>query len=159
MEKKGKKEKIATQTRKVKCEEFDVPEADNPAAAENVHLLATMDASKLTRCKPASLYFGMLAHKCDVQHDCDPPNILFVAASMASVLAGLKAVDFYRKLKRDLQQELTEASIAGAALSICAAIFMIGLVIAEFSSYLSVTTESKVILDHFDSSSDDTLQV
>ena len=27
------------------------------------------------------------------------------------------------------------------------------------SAYLSVTTESKVILDHFDSSSDDTLQV
>ena len=36
---------------------------------------------------------------------------------------------------------------------------MIGLVIAEFSAYLSVTTESKVILDHFDSSADDTLQV
>ena len=28
--------------------------------------------------------------------------------SMAAVLAGLKSVDFYRKLKRDLQQELTE---------------------------------------------------
>ena len=27
---------------------------------------------------------------------------------MAAVLAGLKSVDFYRKLKRDLQQELTE---------------------------------------------------
>ena len=37
-------------------------------------------------------------------------------AGMAAVLAGLKSVDFYRKLKRDLQQELTEASIAGAAL-------------------------------------------
>ena len=136
-----------------------MPEADNPAAAEDVHLLATTDASKLTRCKLLQMllrlqqYFGMLAHKCN------PKTIVFVAASMASVLAGLKAVDFYRKLKRDLQQELTEASIAGAALSICAAIFMIGLVIAEFSSYLSVTTESKVILDHFDSSSDDTLQV
>ena len=78
---------------------------------------------------------------------------------MAAVLAGLKSVDFYRKLKRDLQQELTEASIAGAALSICAAIFMVLLVVAEFSAYLSVTTESKVVLDHFDSSSDDTLQV
>lgn len=55
-----------------------------------------------------------------------------LAGSMAAVLAGLKSVDFYRKLKRDLQQELTEASIAGAALSVCAAIFMIGLVIAEF---------------------------
>mmetsp|Transcript_64260 Transcript_64260/g.94085 ORF Transcript_64260/g.94085 Transcript_64260/m.94085 type:complete len:477 (-) Transcript_64260:454-1884(-) len=78
---------------------------------------------------------------------------------MAAVLVGLKSVDFYRKLKRDLQSELTEASIAGAALSVVAALFMIGLVIAEFSAYLSVTTESKVILDHFDSSSDDTLQV
>jgi hypothetical protein len=36
---------------------------------------------------------------------------------------------------------------------------MVLLVVAEFSAYLSVTTESKVILDHFDSSSDDTLQV
>ena len=36
---------------------------------------------------------------------------------------------------------------------------MILLVIAEFSAYLSVTTESKVVLDHFDSSVEDTLQV
>ena len=150
---------------------------------------------------------------------------------MAAVLAGLKSVDFYRKLKKDLQQvapccaapratsraararacpgswhlsrpaqgcctggtrdadrarpaccvlprrrgwpapracsadswgpeqELTEASFAGAALSVCAAIFMILLVIGEFSTYMSVTTESKVVLDHFDSSADDTLQV
>lgn len=35
---------------------------------------------------------------------------------MAAVIAGLKSVDFYRKLKKDLQQELTEASFAGAAL-------------------------------------------
>merc|ERR1712216_605986 len=79
--------------------------------------------------------------------------------TMAAVLAGLKSVDFYRKLKRDLQQELTEASIAGAALSVCAALFMIGLVIAEFSAYMSVSTDSKVILDHFDSGADDSLQV
>jgi hypothetical protein len=145
---------------------------------------------------------------------------------MAAVLAGLKSVDFYRKLKRDLQQvmlrylqrelsasltrerqpgrdrergrdtnkegcetrfvyacvehthvwnvyhlrtrlpnawateqELTEASFAGAALSVCAAIFMILLVIGEFSTYMSVTTESKVVLDHFETSADDTLQV
>eukprot|EP00290_Baffinella_frigidus_P009705 CAMPEP_0180131924 /NCGR_PEP_ID=MMETSP0986-20121125/8695_1 /TAXON_ID=697907 /ORGANISM="non described non described, Strain CCMP2293" /LENGTH=472 /DNA_ID=CAMNT_0022071865 /DNA_START=19 /DNA_END=1437 /DNA_ORIENTATION=+ len=75
------------------------------------------------------------------------------------MLAALKSVDFYRKLKRDLQQELTEASIAGAALSVLAAVFMIGLVIAEFNAYLSVTTESKVMMDHFESSTDDTLQV
>jgi hypothetical protein len=36
---------------------------------------------------------------------------------------------------------------------------MIALVIAEFSSYMTVTTDSKVVLDHFDSSADDTLQV
>ena len=146
--------------------------------------------------------------------------------AMAAVLAGLKSVDFYRKLKRDLQQvmlrylqrelsasltrerqpgrdrergrdtnkegcetrfvyacvehthvwnvyhlrtrlpnawateqELTEASFAGAALSVCAAIFMILLVIGEFSTYMAVTTESKVVLDHFETSADDTLQV
>jgi hypothetical protein len=57
------------------------------------------------------------------------------------------------------EQELTEASFAGAALSVCAAIFMILLVIGEFSTYMSVTTESKVVLDHFETSADDTLQV
>jgi hypothetical protein len=36
---------------------------------------------------------------------------------------------------------------------------MVLLVVAEFSAYLSVTTESKVVLDHFDSSVEDTLQV
>ena len=57
------------------------------------------------------------------------------------------------------EQELTEASFAGAALSVCAAIFMILLVIGEFSTYMSVTTESKVVLDHFETSAEDTLQV
>ena len=63
---------------------------------------------------------------------CDLSSVFIAVVGMAAVLAGLKSVDFYRKLKRDLQQELTEASIAGAALSVCAAIFMICLVIAEF---------------------------
>jgi hypothetical protein len=67
--------------------------------------------------------------------------------------------NFRSKLKRDLQQELTEASLPGAALSVVAAIVMIGLVIAELNSYLTISTESKVILDHFESSTDDTLQV
>lgn len=44
-----------------------------------------------------------------------------------------------RKLKRDLQSELTETSISGAALSIVATIVMFGLVIAEFNSYLTTT--------------------
>ena len=38
---------------------------------------------------------------------------------MASVIAGLKSVDFYRKLKKDLQQELTEASFAGKKVENC----------------------------------------
>jgi thiol-disulfide isomerase/thioredoxin len=74
-------------------------------------------------------------------------------------LASLKSVDFYRKLKRDLQSELTETSISGAALSIVATIVMFGLVVAEFNSYLTTTVESKVVLDHLESMSDDTLQV
>jgi hypothetical protein len=45
----------------------------------------------------------------------------------------------YRKLKRDLQSELTETSISGAALSIVATIVMFGLVVAEFNSYLTTT--------------------
>jgi len=78
---------------------------------------------------------------------------------MSGFLQGLKSVDFYRKLKRDLQQELTEASVSGAALSIIAAVIMIGLVAAELTAYLTVQSESRVVLDHFESSSDDTLQV
>lgn len=76
-----------------------------------------------------------------------------------SFLQSLKSVDFYRKLKKDLQQELTEASLPGATLSLVAALLMLGLVVAELNSYMTVGTDSKVILDHFESSSDDTLQV
>ena len=56
-----------------------------------------------------------------------------------SVLQSLKSIDFYRKLKRDLQSELTEASIPGAALSVVAAIVMLGLIFAELNSFLTVT--------------------
>eukprot|EP00287_Rhodomonas_sp_CCMP768_P004389 CAMPEP_0196740402 /NCGR_PEP_ID=MMETSP1091-20130531/31598_1 /TAXON_ID=302021 /ORGANISM="Rhodomonas sp., Strain CCMP768" /LENGTH=474 /DNA_ID=CAMNT_0042085543 /DNA_START=59 /DNA_END=1483 /DNA_ORIENTATION=+ len=76
-----------------------------------------------------------------------------------SFLQTIKSVDFYRKLKKDLQQELTEASLSGAILSLVAAVVVMGLVVAEFSSFLAPTTETKVILDHFESSVDDTLQV
>ena len=74
-------------------------------------------ASPLARAAPAALAAGRRAP----QHAdtlCDRS----AAASMAAVLAGLKSVDFYRKLKRDLQQELTEASIAGAALVVCSCV-------------------------------------
>jgi len=76
-----------------------------------------------------------------------------------SFLQGLKSVDFYRKLKKDLQQELTEASAIGAGLSLMAALVMLFLIFAEFSTYLTPTIESKVVLDHFENSVDDTLQV
>jgi len=36
---------------------------------------------------------------------------------------------------------------------------MIGLIFAELQAYVTVTTESKVVLDHLENSKDDTLQV
>ena len=44
-----------------------------------------------------------------------------------------------RKLKRDLQAELTEASIPGAALSVVAAVVMLGLIFAELNSFLTIS--------------------
>ena len=153
---------------------------------------------------------------------------------MAAVLAGLKSVDFYRKLKRDLQQELTEVravclhALSGSrtfgVVCVCVCVFpvrghsrrragllhgrrsfgmcrafhdfprhrrvqvcvhiwlytwrkgdldhvsggsepvactcaVLTVAAAWHSAYMSVTTESKVILDHFDSGADDSLQV
>ena len=51
---------------------------------------------------------------------------------------NLKHVHLSRKLKRDLQAELTEASFPGAALSVVAAIVMLGLIFAELNSFLTV---------------------
>jgi len=76
-----------------------------------------------------------------------------------SFLQSIKSVDFYRKLKRDLQAELTETSIPGAALSVIAAIVMLGLIFAELNSFLAIQTESKVNLDHFENIAEDTLQI
>ncbi len=47
---------------------------------------------------------------------------------------------FFRKLKRDLQAELTEASIPGAALSVVAAVVMLGLIFAELNSFLTIAS-------------------
>lgn len=55
----------------------------------------------------------------------------------------LKSVDFYRKIPRDL----TEASLAGAGLSIVAALSMMFLFGMELSSYLSVNTSTSIIVD------------
>ncbi|MED6191626.1 Protein disulfide-isomerase 5-4 [Stylosanthes scabra] len=54
-----------------------------------------------------------------------------------------KSVDFYRKIPRDL----TEASLSGAGLSIVAALSMIFLFGMELSNYLSVSTNTSVIVD------------
>ena len=51
----------------------------------------------------------------------------------------MSSIDFGRKLKRDLQSELTETSIVGASLSVLAALVMLGLVVAEFNSYMTTT--------------------
>lgn len=60
-----------------------------------------------------------------------------------SATARLKAIDFYRKIPRDL----TEATLSGAGLSIVAAIFMILLFGMELRSYLTISTRTDVIVD------------
>ncbi|CAI5953516.1 unnamed protein product [Closterium sp. NIES-64] len=60
-----------------------------------------------------------------------------------SAFAKLKAIDFYRKIPRDL----TEASFSGAGLSIVAATTMIFLFVAELNSFLKVSTTTQVIVD------------
>jgi hypothetical protein len=47
-------------------------------------------------------------------------------------------LDSNRKLKRDLQAELTEASFTGATLSIIVTVVMFALIFAEFNSFLTV---------------------
>uniref|UniRef100_A0A0D6QXY4 Thioredoxin domain-containing protein n=1 Tax=Araucaria cunninghamii TaxID=56994 RepID=A0A0D6QXY4_ARACU len=55
----------------------------------------------------------------------------------------IKALDFYRKIPRDL----TEASLSGAGLSIIAALCMIFLFGMELNSYMSVSTTTNVVVD------------
>lgn len=55
----------------------------------------------------------------------------------------IKALDFYRKIPRDL----TEASLSGAGLSIIAAVCMIFLFGMELNNYLSISTTTNVIVD------------
>ncbi|KAG6553604.1 hypothetical protein Mapa_004518 [Marchantia paleacea] len=55
----------------------------------------------------------------------------------------LKAIDFYRKIPRDL----TEASLSGAGLSIIAAFAMVFLFGMELNNYLSVATSTTVVVD------------
>ena len=56
---------------------------------------------------------------------------------------SLRDFDFYRKIPRDL----TESSTHGAALSLCASIFMLTLFVCELWAFLSVSMETSVVLD------------
>lgn len=60
-----------------------------------------------------------------------------------TIPSKIKAVDFYRKIPRDL----TEATLSGAGLSIIAALFMILLFGMELNNYLSVATTTSIVLD------------
>jgi len=59
------------------------------------------------------------------------------------MLGKLKEFDFYRKIPRDL----TEATSHGSMLSICCALFMLTLFVAELWAYLSTSYVSNVVID------------
>jgi hypothetical protein len=59
------------------------------------------------------------------------------------MFARLKNFDLYRKIPKDL----TESSTHSTILSLCAAIFMLLLFIAELWAFLSYHIESNIILD------------
>lgn len=60
-----------------------------------------------------------------------------------SATARLKAIDFYRKIPRDL----TEATLSGAGLSIVAAVSMVLLFGMELKGYLTISTRTDVVVD------------
>jgi protein disulfide-isomerase-like protein len=57
--------------------------------------------------------------------------------------ARIKDIDFYRKIPKDL----TEASTHGSILSICAAVFMLVLFVAELWAFLSTQIVTNIIVD------------
>ena len=59
------------------------------------------------------------------------------------MLNRFKEFDFYRKIPKDL----TETSLHGTVLSVCASIFMLTLFVAEFWAFLSPQTITNVIVD------------
>lgn len=58
-------------------------------------------------------------------------------------MSALKMVDMFRKIPTDL----TEATALGAALSVAAGVFMVGLFFIELWAFLSTTIETGVMLD------------
>ena len=59
------------------------------------------------------------------------------------MLNKLREFDFYRKIPKDL----TETSLHGSILSICALIFILILFFAELLSFLTLSYETNVIID------------
>ncbi|BDA51659.1 probable endoplasmic reticulum-Golgi intermediate compartment protein [Coccomyxa sp. Obi] len=62
---------------------------------------------------------------------------------MARVLQKLRSVDFYRKIPNDL----TEATLAGASISLIAAVTIMVLLTAELSSFLAIETKEELVVD------------
>lgn len=62
----------------------------------------------------------------------------------SKMLNKLKDLDFYRRIPKDL----TETSLHGTVLSVCAALFMLVLFIAELWAFLSPSTVSNVIIEN-----------
>jgi hypothetical protein len=97
---------------------------------------------------------GILLLKLHTLDSVDPPKesnyfevdhtfVCCAAISSLKMLAKLKEIDFYRRIPKDL----TETSLHGSVLSICAAIFMLVLFVAELWAFLSTTTITSVIVD------------
>ena len=59
------------------------------------------------------------------------------------MLNAIRDFDFYRKIPKDL----TETTSHGAALSICASVFMLVLFIAELWAFLSASISTSVVVD------------
>ena len=75
-----------------------------------------------------------------------PPYLfIFIATEIliSKMLSKIRELDFYRRIPKDL----TEASVHGSILSICAAFFMFTLFVAELWAYLTVDYVSNVIVD------------
>lgn len=55
----------------------------------------------------------------------------------------IRAIDFYRRVPKDL----TEASVAGGAISAIAAVLMLSLIVLEVSAYLAITRTTDILVD------------
>lgn len=62
---------------------------------------------------------------------------------MPGFRSKVRSVDFYKKLPSDL----TEATLAGASLSLAAAVIIILLIILEFSAFMTIKTHSELVVD------------